>query len=146
MKSQHILFAASEVAPLAKTGGLADVAGALPLALAGRGHQVQVVMPFYRQFVTQFSTKSGLQPQAIGRSIHLWIDGHERWCPLHRLMISGEGEGEEIEVILVEQDDLYDRDHLYGPPGGAYADNLLRFVLLNRVVLELAATAATPFD
>ncbi|MDX8409916.1 MAG: glycogen synthase, partial [Mariprofundales bacterium] len=46
----------------------------------------------------------------------------------------------------VEQDDLYDRDHLYGPPGGAYADNLLRFVLLNRVVLELAATAATPFD
>jgi len=145
MEPYHILFAASEVAPLAKTGGLADVAGALPLALAGRGHRVQVVMPFYRRFIEQYVAQNGIKPpQETGRVVHLWIDGHERWCPLHRLMLAAEGA--EVEVILVEQDDLYGRDHLYGEPGGAYADNLLRFVLFNRVALELAATAETPFD
>ena len=48
MNKLKILFAASEVAPFAKTGGLADVAGSLPAALASQGHQVVIVMPFYR--------------------------------------------------------------------------------------------------
>ena len=45
----HIAFAASECVPFSKTGGLADVVGALPRALAGLGHQVTVYLPRYRQ-------------------------------------------------------------------------------------------------
>ena len=45
----NVLFVAAEVAPLIKTGGLADVAGALPYSLRQAGHDVRVVMPYYRQ-------------------------------------------------------------------------------------------------
>ena len=45
----NILFASSEVAPFAKTGGLADVCGALPVELTRLGHNVAVIMPLYRQ-------------------------------------------------------------------------------------------------
>jgi starch synthase len=48
-----ILFASSEVFPFAKTGGLADVAGALPLALKEMGHDVRVVMPKYKSIEKQ---------------------------------------------------------------------------------------------
>ena len=131
-----ILFIASEAAPLAKTGGLADVVGALPHALADLGHRVQVIMPYYRRFVA----KAGVTVETTETVVAIWIDGVTRHCPIHRARIG------DVDVLLVEQDDLYDRDGLYGAPGGAYADNLLRFVLLNRVALEWAAMAKPSFD
>ncbi|MDX8413972.1 MAG: glycogen synthase GlgA [Mariprofundales bacterium] len=132
----NILFIASEAAPLAKTGGLADVVGALPHALADLGHQVQVIMPFYRQFVA----KAGLEPEPTEHQISVWIDGSLRECLIHRVRIGA------VDFLLVEQDDLYDRDGLYGAADGAYPDNLLRFMLLDRVALEWAALASDPFD
>ena len=51
MAKMNIVFIASEAAPLAKTGGLADVAGALPLALSRLGHKVSVILPYYRKQV-----------------------------------------------------------------------------------------------
>ena len=136
MSKLNIVFIASEASPLAKTGGLADVAGSLPHALQQIGHKVTVIMPFYRQHIAA----SGIETQALGRSIEMWADGVQRHCPLHKAEVDG------LSFILIEQDDLYNRDGLYGPAGGAYDDNLLRYLLFSRVALEAAAQLGSPVD
>jgi starch synthase len=136
MAKQHIVFVASEVAPLAKTGGLADVAGSLPGALRRLGHAVTVITPLYRRHLDPAVLRTG-KP---ARTIPLWIGGTMRQVPLHEADIGGQ------RFILVEQDDLFDRDGLYGPPGDAYADNLLRYALFTRAALEAAALLDTPVD
>jgi starch synthase len=136
MAGLNIVFIASEAAPLAKTGGLADVTGSLPHALKKLKHQVTVILPFYRLHLA----KAGIKTRATGRVIEMWADGVQRHCPLHRAKVDG------IDFILIEQDDLYARDELYGPPGGAYEDNLLRFLLFDRVALEAAAGLGKKVD
>ena len=59
-----ILFAASEVAPFVKTGGLADVAGSLPAALAAHGHDIRVVLPLYSDIAEEW--REQMQIQTIG--------------------------------------------------------------------------------
>ena len=129
MARLNIVFIASEAAPLAKTGGLADVVGSLPHALKKLKHRVTVIMPFYRRHMTE----AGIKTRAIQLEIDMWADGLQHHCSLHQTRIDG------LDFILVEQDDLYGRDGIYGPPGGAYEDNLLRFLVFNRVALEAAA-------
>ncbi|MDQ6955228.1 MAG: glycogen synthase GlgA [Mariprofundaceae bacterium] len=129
MDKLHIIFIASEAAPLAKTGGLADVTGALPQALRQLGHHVTVIMPFYRLIIEN----SGAQINPTEHIIEMWTDGIQRHCPLHKTHVNG------LDYLLVEQDDLYARDAIYGSSGGAYEDNLLRYVLFDRVALEAAA-------
>lgn len=129
MARLNIVFIASEATPLAKTGGLADVVGSLPLALKKLKHQVTVILPLYRHHLTH----AGIKTKPTGTVIEMWADGVQRLCPLHKAKVEG------LDFILVEQDSLYAREGLYGPPGGAYEDNLLRFMLFNRVALEAAA-------
>jgi len=136
MPGLNIVFIASEASPLAKTGGLADVAGSLPHALQHLGHQVTVIMPFYRQHIAA----SGIATQPLDSSIEMWADGIERHCPLHEANVDG------LSFILIEQDDLYDREGIYGPTGGAYDDNMLRFLLFDRVALEAAARLGKNID
>jgi len=136
MPNLNIVFIASEASPLAKTGGLADVAGSLPHALQEIGHTVTVIMPFYRQHLAS----NGIKTSPLNQSIEMWADGVQRLCPLHQANVGG------LQFILVEQDDLYDREGLYGPTGGAYDDNLLRFVLFDRVALEAVAQLDKPVD
>ena len=63
----HIVFAASECVPFSKTGGLADVVGALPRALVAAGHQVSVYLPRYRETLLQ-------DPKAVVKSITIPFD------------------------------------------------------------------------
>jgi starch synthase len=126
MPPLKVLFIASEVAPFRKTGGLADVAGALPKALKQRGIDVRVVMPLY---------------------------GGIRWSELERLdgslnipMYSGAARagvrlgrlpGSDVPIYFIEYNRFFDRPYLYGPAGQAYPDNLERFALFSRGALEL---------
>jgi starch synthase len=121
-----VLFVSSEVVPFRKTGGLGDVAGALPKALKKRGIDVRVVTPLYQ----------GIRWDELERlegtiSVPMWFG------PAHGAVRLGQLPGSDVPVYFLEHNRYYDRPHLYGPPGDAYDDNLERFTYLSRGALEL---------
>jgi len=99
-----ILLAASEVVPFAKTGGLADVAGALPLALEDMGQEVIVAMPRYKS-ISDSKFKIRRLKEGISYSTM----------------------GNNIKVYFIENAEYFDRDGLYGDKNGDHKDNLDRF-------------------
>lgn len=132
----HILMASSEFAPLAKTGGLADVLGALPKALAQLGHKVTVVMPFYKQISAE---KHGINrwgdwfvAPLNGRQV---FGGLHRWEPF-----------EGVTVYLVAQDELFGRNGIYGDEHGGFGDNHYRFTYLCLATVEVARRLAQAGD
>jgi starch synthase len=128
----HIAFAASECVPFSKTGGLADVVGALPRALAALGHQVSVYVPRYRQ------TKLA-DPQTVVRSITVPFDDKYRFCSV---VTAGSSAG--VKFYFVDYPPYFDRDALYGSPAGDYPDNAERFALFSRAVLEASKVLGVP--
>ncbi|MBT1074784.1 glycogen synthase GlgA [Geobacter grbiciae] len=120
-----ILQVASEVAPLAKTGGLADVVAALPKELRRMGHDVRVAIPFYKEV-----SSGNLPVRKARKSAEVALGGE-----LHKGYLRQTALGE-VPVYLVENRDLFGRDHLYGPPEGDYPDNPLRFAFFCRSVLQ----------
>ncbi len=128
----HIAFAASECVPFSKTGGLADVVGALPRALAQLGHQVSVYSPRYRQ-----TKLSG--PETVVRSITVPFDDRYRFASI----VSG-GHHQGVRYFFVDYPAYFDRDALYGTPAGDYPDNAERFALFCRAVLEGSKVLGVP--
>lgn len=123
----NIVVASSEVAPLAKTGGLADVCSALPRALAGLGHQVAVVMPAHRA-----AKQAAPLLEPTGIQFHIPIGSKTVPGGLLKTRLPGS----EVPVYLVEQDDYFDRPGLYGENNHDYIDNCERFVFFCRALLE----------
>src|SRR5580700_6641549 len=128
----NIGFAASEGVPFSKTGGLADVVGALPRALAALGHQVSVYLPRYRQ--TKLS-----EPATVVRSVTVPFDDEYRFASV----VSG-GTQNGVRFYFVEYPPYFDRDTLYGTPSGDYPDNAERFALFSRTVLEATNILGVP--
>ena len=123
----RILFAASEVVPFAKTGGLADVAGALPKALQALGHDVRLIMPRYRAVdAKQFGLKKILDRHAVS------VGAHTRVCAV----LEGRIPKTPIPVYFVDQPQLFDRDGLYQDQGADFPDNLERFSVFSQAVLS----------
>jgi starch synthase len=115
---------ASEARPFAKTGGLADVCGALPPALARLGHRVTIVLPRYRGTDVDDSRAMPVDvPLGMNRYPVRFIEQ-----PL----------SEGVTAVLVDAPALYDRDGLYGDAGGEFGDNAFRFGVLCRGALEYA--------
>ena len=130
----HIAFAASECVPFSKTGGLADVVGALPRALAALGHQVSVYLPRYRQ------TKLA-DPQTVVRSITIPFDDKYRFCSV---VTAGTNAPAGIKFYFVDYPQYFDREALYGTPAGDYPDNAERFAMFSRAVLEASKVLGVP--
>lgn len=128
----HIAFAASECVPFSKTGGLADVVGALPRALAGLGHRVTVYLPRYKQ------TKLP-QAQTVVQSVTIPFDDQYRFCSV---LDGGQQSG--VQFYFIDYPPFFERDALYGTPLGDYSDNAERFALYSRAVLEASKILGVP--
>src|SRR5207253_836533 len=128
----NIAFVASEGVPFSKTGGLADVVGALPRALATLGHKVTVYLPRYRQTkLTEATT--------VVRSVTVPFDDQYRFASV----MSGGSQGG-VRFYFVEYPPYFDREALYGTPAGDYPDNAERFALFSRTVLEASKVIGVP--
>jgi starch synthase len=123
----NIVFATSEVAPFAKTGGLADVCGALPSELQRQGHNVAVLMPAYRHV-----KESQMPLESLGVKFDIPIGNKIVRGRLLRATLPAS----DVPVFFVEQDDYFDRPELYRFKGEDYKDNCERFVFFCRAVLE----------
>jgi starch synthase len=122
-----ILFAASEAAPFARTGGLGDVAGALPQALSRLGHDIRLIMPLYRAVDVK---RHRLGEVARGLEVPAAV-GSQKVDVLEGRLSSG------APVYFVRHDLSFDRDGLYqAPSGDDYPDNAERYALFCRATLE----------
>lgn len=117
----RVLFAAAEVAPLIKTGGLADVAGALPAALRAAGHDVRVVMPRYREL-----RERGVPMEGPIAASFLSVNENAEQLLVWRLM------GSAVPVYLLDIPAAFERSAIYGE-----SDDDRRFILFSRGVLAL---------
>ncbi len=121
----RILFVAAEVAPFAKTGGLADVALALPRALASQGADVLVVMPKHRSVAAKAELKEAARFAVV-------VGSQTKECIAYRGVLPDS----KVPIYFLGNDPYFDRPGIYGE-GGEYPDALERFTFLSRGALEL---------
>ncbi|MDP9191823.1 MAG: glycogen synthase [Acidobacteriota bacterium] len=126
----RIVFATAEVSPIAKTGGLGDVCGSLPKALAKLGHDVVVFMPFYRQ-ARQWFEKNGATVHQIMPTVTVSWDGWSAEATFLRATLPGS----DIPLIMVANDYFFERDQIYQSIDGT-DDFLLRYVFFCRAVIR----------
>jgi len=122
----RIAFVSSEVVPFSKTGGLADVSGALPKFLAELGHEVTVFTPLYRGIRRRF------KPRRTNKTISVPVGSDKVEGALYR----GKLPDSRVKVVFIANDGYFDREGLYGDEAGDYGDNCSRFVFFSRGVLE----------
>jgi starch synthase len=131
----QITFAASESTPLAKTGGLADVVGALPRELVKLGHQVTIYLPFYARIRRLIAG----DPKYAVRSITIPFRHYNRFAGV----VDG-GKRDGVQYFFIDCPELFDRKELYGPPDADFADNAERFGLFCRAVIEASKLLGVP--
>ena len=123
----NILFAAAEVVPFAKTGGLADVGAALPKAIGSLGHNIIVVMPRYYKIDTRELEKLH-EPLGVpmGTMGELWAAVYKGFLPHSN-----------VPIYFIDYEHYFGRDGLYEDKGGEFGDNDKRFVFLSKAALQL---------
>lgn len=121
----EIVFIVSEMVPFAKTGGLGDVGGTLPHAIAKLGHSVSVFLPKYKTISGQkYPFKLVYEP------LHIPLGSDVETGKVFSARFN------EINVFLIDEPSFFDRDGIYGTPKGDYPDNDKRFAFFQRASLE----------
>jgi len=121
----------SEAAPFAKTGGLADVLGALPNALVEAGEEVAVVLPLYRRVVLS-------NPKTVYEQLRFGLGSHGYSATILEQVENG------VAYFFVQIPELYDREGFYEEGGRDYPDNHLRFAALCHASLGVARHLFNP--
>ena len=123
----NILFAAAEIVPFAKTGGLADVAGALPKAIKELGHDIIVVMPRYYKIdvskLTKLDAPLGVPMGVMG----------EMWAAVYKTVLPNS----EVPVYFIDYEEYFGRHGLYEDEKGGFEDNDNRFIFFSKAALQL---------
>jgi starch synthase len=125
-----VLMVASEAAPFAKTGGLADVVGSLPGALRDFDCEVAVLIPRYRRVDLSAARR-------VYDSLPIWLGGTVHQASLYQVDAA-------TPFYFLEAPSLYDRDGYYGDSTGDYPDNAIRFAVLARAALAVARRVFRP--
>lgn len=155
----NIAFVSSEVAPFSKTGGVADVAGALPLELARRGHKVSVFTPYYRCV-----RRADAKAQAVAKGTAP-VGGEQIPWTLYASSLAPAATGAppaprggkaaapraapaeaRLQFYFIGNDGYFDREGLYGSPQGDYEDNCSRFVFFCQACLAAAQARGERVD
>jgi starch synthase len=131
----RIAFAASECVPFAKTGGLADVVGALGPELVKLGHEVTIYLPLYARVRQHIQ---GDLKYAV-RSITIPFQHYNRFAGI----VDG-GKRDGVQFYFVDCPELFNRPELYGTRQGDYPDNAERFGFYCRAVLEATKLLGVP--
>lgn len=126
-----VVFATAEVSPIAKTGGLGDVCGSLPKALAALGHDIVVFMPYYRQARHWFDHHDEPVHQALPTTTITWGN----WSA-EATFLRSRLPGTDIPLILVANEFFFERDQIYARAADGIDDFLLRYVFFSRAVIR----------
>jgi starch synthase len=122
----NVMFVSPEAVPFAKTGGLADVAGALPIALSKLGMRVCLLMPLYGMI-----RQGNFTLTKVISDLEVSFDFFTLKFDLYSTEIAG------VTFYFVERDEFFDRRQLYGTPKGDYFDNFERYIFLAKTVLPV---------
>jgi starch synthase len=127
----RIVFVTAEVSPIAKTGGLGDVCGSLPKALAKIGHDITIFMPLHRQAREWFERSRAHLEEALPTTQILWAN----WAA-EASYFRSELPGTDIPLYLVANDHFFNRQQIYAPRADGYDDGIERFTFFARAVIR----------
>ena len=122
-----VVVIASEAVPFAKTGGLADVAGALPRALAALGHEATLILPAYRR-----ASLAEIPLEPTGHTLRIPVGSRT----IEGRILAANLPGSTAKAFLIDQPSFFDRDDLYGRNGVDFPDNSERYIFFARAALE----------
>jgi starch synthase len=131
-----VLSVSSEVAPFAKTGGLADVCSSLPEALSRSGVEVSVALPLYRSVLA-----GDFELEDVLEDVPVELGNQKLSADIFRGQLI-----DNVDAFFIKRDEFYDRSYLYAMPRGEYFDNANRFIFFCKAIFSFSKALNIKWD